>query len=50
MDKQAPFTLAETAIALHEFYLSLVEAGFDDEQAMYLVGEILAIQGAEYDD
>lgn len=51
MDKQVPLTLSESAIGLHEFYLSLTNAGFTDDQAMYLVGEIVVgATGDSYDD
>ena len=46
-------TLAEAAIALHEFYLSLLAAGFDVDQAMYLVGTVVETQasgGDGYED
>jgi hypothetical protein len=39
-------TLTEAAIALHEFYLSLITAGFDEDQAMYLVGAVVQTQAA----
>lgn len=51
--EQPPFTLAETAIALHELFISLTSAGFTEDQAMYLLGEIVATQamgGDDYDD
>ncbi len=45
MDEQMPaMTLAEAAIGLHELYLSFINAGFTTDQAMYLVGEIVAVQ------
>ncbi len=51
-EQRPPMTLAESAIGLHEFYLSLTNAGFTDEQAMYLVGEIVAGAAGDgyYDD
>ncbi len=51
MSEQA-LTLSEAAIALHEFFISLLSAGFSPDQAIYLVGEIVATQaqGAEYYD
>ena len=42
MEEQPPLTIAETAIALHELFISLTSAGFTDEQAMYLVAEVIA--------
>jgi len=52
MTEQPPLTLAESAIGLHEFYLSLTNAGFTDEQAMYLIGEIVVgtVGDDYYDD
>lgn len=32
----SPLSLNESAIAIHEFYSSLVKAGFTEEQAMTL--------------
>jgi len=34
-------SLRESAVAMHEFYLSFLEAGFDESQALYLVGQLL---------
>jgi len=42
--QDVPLTLAESAIGLHEFYTSLVDAGFDEDQALYLVAELLSGQ------
>jgi len=36
--------LNETAIRLHELYLSFVAAGFDADQAIYLVSNLLCSQ------
>ena len=46
-EQQPPMTLSESAIGLHEFFISLQAAGFTEEQAMYLVAEMLgaAAQG-----
>ena len=41
-EEMPPMTLEESAIGLHEYYLSLINAGFTDDQAMYLIGEIVA--------
>jgi len=50
-DEQSPLTLAETAIALHELYLSFVNAGFDEDQALYLIAEVLSQpSGIDVDD
>jgi len=45
-----PLTLAESAIGLHEFFISLITAGFSEDQAIYLVAELLSSQagGGEY--
>lgn len=34
-------SLTTAAAAMHEFYLSLIEAGFSDEQALKLTAELL---------
>lgn len=40
---QDPITaLAEAATQLHEYYESLLRAGFSAQQALYLVGQVLA--------
>jgi len=36
-----PLSIADTATALHEAYLSLLAAGFTKAQALYLVGQLL---------
>lgn len=41
MSKPIDLTLAQAAVALNELYLSLVEGGFTEEQALYLVGRLL---------
>jgi len=41
MAEQQPLSLAETAIAVHELFTSFVDAGFTEEQAMYLVAEVV---------
>ena len=40
----APFTLADSAVSMHEVYLSLVMAGFTEAQALHLVGQMLRPQ------
>jgi len=51
-EEMPPMTLTESAIGLHEFYLCLTNAGFTDEQAMYLVGEMVvsSVSDDYYDD
>lgn len=34
-------SLTTAAVAMHEFYLSLIEAGFTEEQALKLTAELL---------
>ncbi|MFM7827905.1 MAG: hypothetical protein ACKO82_09925, partial [Acidimicrobiaceae bacterium] len=34
-------SMTTAAVAMHEFYLSLIEAGFSDEQALKLTAELL---------
>lgn len=42
MNQELPLSgLNANAITIHEVYTSLVDAGFDDEQAIYLVGQML---------
>jgi hypothetical protein len=37
-----PFTqLQESAANLHEYFMSLMEAGFERHEALYLVGQVL---------
>jgi len=50
--EEQPLTLAEAAIGLHELYISLVSAGFSEDQAMYLVAEVVSSQarGGNYVD
>jgi len=37
-----PFTnLLEAAVAMHEMYVTYVEAGFEKDEALYLVAQIL---------
>ena len=40
-DDPVPFTLADTAVALHEMYLSLMKAGFSKAQSFHLVAQML---------
>lgn len=37
-----PFSITESAIALHEFFTSLVQAGFDETQALVLTAQVIA--------
>lgn len=39
------FTLKNTAIATHEFFLNLVEAGFTQEQALELTKAMMIAAG-----
>lgn len=39
-----PLSIAEGAVGLHELFTSLVNAGFTENQALYLVGQ--AMRGA----
>jgi hypothetical protein len=40
---QDPVTpLAESATQMHEMYTSLLQAGFSAQQALYLVGQVIA--------
>lgn len=39
--KDQPFTMRDGAIAMHEMYLSYVEAGFTEEQALELIKEAI---------
>lgn len=32
-----PFSMKESAVAMHEFFANLKEAGFNDQQALWLV-------------
>lgn len=42
-DPEDPITqLAAAAVSLHELYVSFTGAGFNDNQALYLVGQYLA--------
>lgn len=41
------FTIKESAITIHEVYLSFIEAGFSEWQALYLVGQMVrGVQGS----
>lgn len=35
------FSMSESAIAAHEMFVSYLDAGFDENQALFLVVEIL---------
>jgi hypothetical protein len=39
-----PFTLRDSAIGIHEMFISLVEAGFTEDQAMELVKTTISAQ------
>lgn len=39
---EQPFTMAESAAALHELFLSLMSAGFTEKQALIILGHMLA--------
>lgn len=42
---QDPLTgLAQAAAAIHEMFTAYVDAGFTEQQALYLVGRIVAAQ------
>ena len=41
MSDPKPMSMAESAVAMHELFLSLVKAGFSEQQALYLVGQAL---------
>ena len=41
MVSDQPLSMAEVAIALHEAFQSFTKAGFTEQQALYLVGQIL---------
>lgn len=32
-----PFSMAESAVAMHEIYISFIDAGFTEDQAMEIV-------------
>lgn len=49
-DVQSPLSeLMVAAATMHEFYRTYVEAGFTEQQALYLVGQMLTanIRGAQ---
>lgn len=41
MTDQNPLSMAEGAVACHEMFLSLCQAGFSEGQALMLVGQML---------
>jgi hypothetical protein len=46
MDPVDPLTeLAKAAAQLHELFRAYVDAGFSEQQALYLVGKIMLGQG-----
>lgn len=47
--KIVPFSMDESAVALHETFLSMQRAGFTEDQAMQLIQEVLkgALSNAE---
>jgi hypothetical protein len=40
-EPRKPFSISESAVALHEFYISLVSAGFTPEQALFLTAQAI---------
>jgi hypothetical protein len=45
MTKENPFgVLTEAAVTLHEFFKSFIDAGFTEQQALYLLGQMLTTQ------
>jgi hypothetical protein len=38
--------LATAAVSMHELYTSFLNAGFDDNRAMYLLGQYMHGQGS----
>lgn len=39
-----PLSMREMAVGIHEYFVSLMEAGFTRKEALYIVGE--AVKGA----
>ena len=37
-----PLSMAEGAVGMHEFFTPLLKAGFSEQQALYLVGQLVA--------
>lgn len=35
------FSLRETAVAMHELFMSYLAAGFTEQQALYLIGQMM---------
>jgi hypothetical protein len=42
--EQRRYTLQQSAVALHEFWSNLIEAGFTADQALYIVGQMVKPQ------
>jgi hypothetical protein len=42
MDDNSLYTLKDTAVMTHEMFITYVEAGFTEHQALYLIGQIIA--------
>jgi hypothetical protein len=40
-EPRKPFSIMDSAIALHEFYTNLMQAGFTAEQALYLTAQAI---------
>lgn len=41
MTDDVPLSLADSAVAMHELFLSLVQAGFTERQGLFLISQIL---------
>lgn len=41
MSEQMMTPLQEASVYLHEMYVALIEAGFDEDQALYLVSMMM---------
>jgi len=46
-DIPPPLSIADTATAMHEVYLSFLAAGFTKAQALYLVGQTIRPQAPD---
>lgn len=44
MSDPAPFSMAESAHAVHEMFVSLQAAGFTEPQALYIVAQMVRPQ------
>lgn len=38
---EIPYTMRESAVALHEYYTSLRDAGFKQNEAMFIIGQMI---------